>query len=239
MLKRYDLAYSAGDTPTRIAARGKIMDDREIQVQEIRKMLNMSPYRFVNLLNKTDKHLITSFDEAFWKYQEGIYTTEPYFKREDLDNPCLTVHILDLQDFIKDNPELSTNEACVNLDGAQSIDVGNAQAQIDILKRDNMALQATLQEKNTRITELEQQLAEQRAATSSVNAERWKKSLEAACELAWEIADGERQDWIKKDFLKALANKYSGILIEAENIAWSKMPGSYKNGAGRRSNKPQ
>lgn len=225
------------------------MDDREIQVQEIRKMLNMSHFQFINLLNQTDKHLITSFDEDFWKYQESIYATEPYFKRSVLDNPDLTVHILDLQNFIKDNPELSTNELFVVLDGDQSIDLGNAQAQIDVLKRDHIALQAALQEKDTRIAELEAALTglqmnqkdmqSENRTDAATNArlrktiQDWKDSLTAMVKVALQCGERGEKERTENE-IKVMFEKNGDTITQAQLIEFKKAlgPKHAKHSAG-------
>lgn len=64
--------------------------DEEIQIDEIRKAMTMSPQDFVDFLNcrnADSNRLITSWEEGF--RESGIYG--PYFMRENLQNERLTV----------------------------------------------------------------------------------------------------------------------------------------------------
>lgn len=119
------------------------------------------------------------------------------------------------------------------------------------LHENNCKLNAELEHKNTRIAELEAQVAAltnelakreeaQTAATSApgtiVNSDRWEKSVSAAFELWHEIICGSKKNWIYDNFCSALKKKYHSYHTKVLHLAWKHLPEAYKQGAGRPKN---
>ena len=210
--------------------RQPLAKDGEIQVDEIRKALMMSPQDFIDFLNcrTTDNRLVTSWEEDFRKANDYV----PYFTREDLQNEHLTVHALDLEKFQRRERELEERFADVPFEG-------NPTPLAD--------LKSQLAEKESQIAELKAQsvlaaTVVKEEAPSRVNAAKWEGSVSASFGVWAEIVTGDKADWIEDEFRAAIAERYSDYHSKVLSIAWGSLPIDFKNGTGRRkknSNKSQ
>ena len=105
---------------------------------------------------------------------------------------------------------------------------------------DDSRLSAALREKDARIAELEAALAAaNRQQQSTVNAQKWRDSVQAACELLVSIMQSEKYDWRSGEFSSELRNRCKDYHTEVRQIAWSSLPDDFKHGPGRPTAKPE
>lgn len=182
-------------------------------IEDVRKSLQLSPYQFVRFLNddSNPNRLITSWEEGFMiRLMDGGFggSHVPFFSTEDLSNENLRVHRLDWEEFqqrkntqeemnitIKDIPPPTGTADTSALESQLAL----AQKEIEslsqwnkFLNEQNKKLRPELAEKDSRIADLESQLAisaeskakrDNNAATIgklSKDLQRWKAAFHLA-----------------------------------------------------------
>ncbi len=76
------------------------------------------------------------------------------------------------------------------------------------------------------------------AKGTKVNAQKWKDSMQAACDLLVSIMQGEKDNWRSSDFTEGLRMRCRDYHTDAERIAWRALPADFKHGPGRPAEKP-
>ena len=193
-----------------------------IPADVLRKKMRMSPIQFIDFMN-SGKGPVTSLEEAFriYKdihgYQYADYT--PFFTTEHLNSDC-AIHILDWEAWRQAHPDMA-QETPVKEDAP-------------VAGADDGRLSAALREKDARIAELEAALAvANRQQQSTVNAQKWRDSVQAACKLLVSIMQGKKCDWRYSEFTAALRKLSPDYHTDVQRIAWSTLPDDFKHGPGR------
>lgn len=194
-----------------------------IPADVIRKKMRMSPMQFIDFMNH-GKGPVTSKEESFRKWKNDLYADEPFFSVDSMSD--FSVHILDWEAWRREHPDMMQEMP--------------AREGTPIAGADDSRLSAALREKDARIAELEAALAAaNRQQQSTVNAQKWRDSVQAACELLVSIMQGEKYDWRFGEFSSALRNRCKDYHTEVRQTAWSTLPDNFKHGPGRPTAKPE
>lgn len=91
--------------------------------------------------------------------------------------------------------------------------------------------------RSNKIAKLEEEIAQMRSSgPTTVKAALWEKSVDATFNLLVNILQGSNNDkmtWKKEEFIDALPGRYSEYHTIVVEMAWEKLPESYKLGRGR------
>ena len=96
-----------------------------------------------------------------------------------------------------------------------------------------------LAQKDLRIAELEKQTIPAIESTTTVNATKWKESVEAAFRVWVGIFAGDKKDWIEDDFRGELSRLCKDYHTDVHAVAWRLLPEAYKHGRGRPKKNPK
>ena len=69
--------------------------------------------------------------------------------------------------------------------------------------------------------------------STTVNAKKWKKTVNAVLDTWVHIIQGDKTDWKKEEFSDAIAEKYNDYHTTVTALGWEKLPECYKGGRGR------
>lgn len=189
-----------------------------IPADVIRKKMRMSPIQFIDFMN-SGKGPVTSKEESFRDHVHNRYEG-PFFHTGQLSDGYFSFHILDWEAWRREHPDMMQETP--------------AREDTPIAGADDSRLSAALREKDARIAELEAALAAaNRQQQSTVNAQKWRDSVQAACELLVSIMQGEKYDWRSGEFSSALRNRCKDYHTDVQRIAWSTLPDNFKHGPGR------
>lgn len=195
-----------------------------IPADVIRKKMRMSPIQFIDFMN-SGKGPVTSKEESFRDHVHNRYEG-PFFHTGQLSDGYFSFHILDWEAWRREHPDMMQETP--------------AREDTPIAGADDSRLSAALREKDARIAELEAALAAaNRQQQSTVNAQKWRDSVQAACELLVSIMQGEKYDWRSGEFSSELRNRCKDYHTEVRQIAWSSLPDDFKHGPGRPTAKPE
>ena len=210
-----------------------------IPADVVRQWLKMSPVQFIDLMNRGEGP-ISSWEEGYRKHAENLYPEAPFFSTQDLWDESFTINVYDWLDWQKARASAgkAIGEAASGLSDVAASNAGRdavlvaTDAELATLREENAALKAELEEARTALEEVRQVQTGQAKGTT-VNAQKWKDSMQAACELLVFIMQGEKDNWRSSDFTEELRKRCRDYHTDAERIAWRTLPADFKHGPGR------
>lgn len=214
-----------------------------IPADVVRRWLKMSPMQFIDFMNSGEGP-VCSWEEGFRKHAENLYPEAPFFSTQDLRNKYFTINVYDWLDWQK--ARAGTGKAAdvaasnAGRDGslaATDAELEQARAEAAALREENAALKAELEEARAALEKARQEQTGQ-AKGATVNAQKWKDSMQAACDLLVSIMQGEKDNWRSSDFTEGLRMRCRDYHTDAERIAWRALPADFKHGPGRPAEKP-
>lgn len=113
---------------------------------------------------------------------------------------------------------------------ATAAELKDARAELAVLREENAALKAELEKVRQGQTG--------QAKGTTVNAQKWKDSMQAACELLVSIMQGGKGNLRSSDFTEELRKRCRDYHTDAERIAWRILPDKFKHGPGRPAENP-
>ena len=120
---------------------------------------------------------------------------------------------------------------------ATDAELEQARAEAAALREENAALKAELEEARAALEKARQEQTGH-AKGATVNAQKWKDSVQAACELLVSIMRGKRDNWRSGEFSAELCKRCRDYHTDAARIAWRALPDDFKHGPGRPAEKP-
>lgn len=204
-----------------------------IPADVVRRWLKMSPMQFVDFMN-SGVGPVTSLEEDFRRFRDTFgykyadYT--PFFTTEVLKENCV-IHILDWEDWRQEHPNM------VHGTPVRESALAATDAELAALREENAALKAELEDARDAL-EKARQAQTGHAKGTKVNAQKWKDSMQAACDLLVSIMQGEKDNWRSSDFTEGLRMRCRDYHTDAERIAWRALPADFKHGPGRPAEKP-
>lgn len=188
-----------------------------IPADVIRKKIHMSPMQFIDFMNH-GKGPVTSKEESFRKWKNDLCADEPFFSVDSIND--FYVHILDWEVWQREHLDMMQETPAKKGSPAAGADDGR--------------LSTALREKDARIAELEAALATaNRQQQSTVNAQKWRDSVHAACKLLVSIMQGKKSNWRFGEFSSELHKLCKDYHTDVQRIAWSTLPDDFKHGPGR------
>lgn len=219
-----------------------------IPANVVRRWLKMSPVQFIDFMNDGGGP-VCSLEEA---YREHDPFYGPYFKTRYLADEYFSVHVLDWLDWQKARASAgkAIGEAASGLSDVAASNAGRdaalaakgeeleqARAELAALREENAALKAELEEARAALEKARQGQTGQAKGTT-VNAQKWKDSVQAACELLVSIMRGTKDNWRSDDFTEELCKRCRDYHTDVARIAWRTLPDDLKHGPGRPAEKP-
>lgn len=217
---------------------------QNIPADFVRRWLKMSPMTFIDLMNRGEGP-ISSWEEGYRKHAENLYPEAPFFSTQDLRDESFTINVYDWLDWQKTRASAgkAVGEAASGLSDVAASNAGRdavlvtTDAELGALREENAALKAELEEARTALEKARQGQTGQAKGTT-VNAQKWKDSMHAACGLLVFILQGTKDDWRSGEFSAELCKRYKDYHTDVERIAWSALPDKFKHGPGRPAEKP-
>ncbi len=225
-----------------------------ISANEAIKLLGITPIDMADLLNGyeenhpstnflTIKRLVTTEEESFRDYGNSGFS-EPFFNVQSLSS--VKIYKIDLDRYCESwqIPPLFEQETT----DPHSFDPNIAERQNKIeeltqlntrLEEQNQQLISEITKKDLRIAELETQTIPAIESTTTVNATKWKESVEAALRVWVGIFAGDKKDWIEDDFRGELSRLCKDYHTDVHAVAWRLLPEAYKHGRGRPKKNPK
>lgn len=217
---------------------------QNIPADFVRLCLKMSPVQFIDLMNRGEGP-ISSWEEEYRKHAENLYPEAPFFSTQDLRDESFTINVYDWLDWQKARASAgkAVGEAASGLSDVAASNAGRdavlvaTDAELAALREENAALKAELEEARAALEKARQGQTGQAKGTT-VNAQKWKDSVQAACELLVSIMRGTKDKWRSSDFTEELRKRCNDYHTEVERIAWRTLPADFKHGSGRPAEKP-
>lgn len=214
-----------------------------IPADVVRRWLKMSPVQFVDFMN-SGVGPVCSWEEGFRKHAENLYPEGPFFSTQDLRDENFTIHVYDWLNWqeARASAGKAADVAASNAgrDGslaATDAELEQARAEAAALREENAALKAELEEARAALEKARQEQTGH-AKGATVNAQKWKDSVQAACELLVSIMRGKRDNWRSGEFSAELCKRCRDYHTDAARIAWRALPDDFKHGPGRPAEKP-
>lgn len=212
---------------------------QNIPADFVRLWLKMSPVQFIDLMNRGEGP-ISSWEEGYRKHAENLYPEAPFFSTQDLWDESFTINVYDWLKWQKARASAgkAVGEAASGLSDVAASNAGRdavlvaTDAELAALREENAALKAELEEARTALEKARQGQTGQAKGTK-VNAQKWKDSMQAACDLLVSIMQGEKDNWRSSDFTEELCKRCRDYHTDAERIAWRALPADFKHGPGR------
>ena len=199
-----------------------------IPADVVRRRLKMSPVQFIDLMNRGEGP-ISSWEEGYRKHAENLYPEAPFFSTQDLRDESFTINVYDWLDWQKARASAgkAVGEAASGLSDVAASNAGR-----------DAALKAELEEARAALEKARQGQTGQAKGTT-VNAKKWKDSVQAVCGLLVFILQGTKDNWRSSDFTEELRKRCNDYHTDAERIAWRTLPDKFKHGPGRPAEKPE
>ena len=120
---------------------------------------------------------------------------------------------------------------------AKGEELEQVRAELAALREENAALKAELEEARAALEKARQGQTGQAKGTT-VNAKKWKDSVQAVCGLLVFILQGTKDNWRSDDFTEELRKRCRDYHTDVARIAWRTLPDDLKHGPGRPAEKP-
>lgn len=217
-----------------------------IPADVVRQWLKMSPVQFIDLMNRGEGP-ISSWEEGYRKHAENLYPEAPFFSTQDLRDESFTINVYDWLDWQKARASAgkAVGEAASGLSDVAASNAGRdaalaakgeeleqVRAELAALREENAALKAELEETRAALEKARQGQTGQAKGTT-VNAKKWKDSVQAVCDLLVFIMQGEKYNWRSSEFTEELCKRCNDYHTEVARIAWRALPVDFKHGSGR------
>lgn len=187
------------------------------------------------------KRLKTVEEEQFQAHRDSLRDGD-YFNKKSLSTVRIYQECLDR--FLKKWGKPTTSPTLKNSEVESQLCEANYQiARLEQLRnsleKQNQKLTEELAQKDLRIAELEKQTIPAIESTTTVNATKWKESVEAAFRVWVGIFAGDKKDWIEDDFRGELSRLCKDYHTDVHAVAWRLLPEAYKHGRGRPKKNPK
>ena len=223
-----------------------------ISAEDIIRNFKLLPRQMVKILNGIAvsddkgnfleyKRLETVEEEQFQAHMDSLRDGY-YFNEKSLSTVRIYQECLDR--FLKKWGKPTTSPTLKNSEvESQLCEANNQIASFEQLRnhleKQNQKLTEELAKKDLRIAELEAQTIPSIESTTTVNATKWKESVEAAFNVWVDIFAGDKEDWIEDEFRGELSSRYKDYHTEVHAAAWRLLPSRFKKGPGRPKKNPQ